>query len=106
MNGQRESESGRESNRERERERNDFFMHVIIARIFCAKFAKKNLFQLFWTLVMVGGIVMAGFVIRSSFISWQDNPMITSVMQKSIEEIPFPAITICPMDETRLVKIK
>ena len=50
---------------------------------------------------MVVGIVLAGFVIRSSFIGWQDNPMITSVMQKSIEEIPFPAITICPMDDTR-----
>ncbi len=51
--------------------------------------------------MVVMGVLMAGFIIRSSFAGWQDNPVITSVAQKSIEEIPFPAITICPTDETR-----
>ena len=57
--------------------------------------------KLFWMTMVVMGVLMAGFIIRSSFVGWQDNPVITSVMQKSIEEIPFPAITICPTDETR-----
>ena len=35
------------------------------------------------------------------FSAWKENPVVTSVMQKSIEEIPFPAITICPQDNTR-----
>jgi hypothetical protein len=29
--------------------------------------------------------------------------VVTSVMQQSIEEIQFPAITLCPMDDTRYV---
>lgn len=54
-----------------------------------------------WGLIVLFGIVSATFIINSSFEGWKDNPVITSVMQKSIEEIPFPAITICPLDDTR-----
>lgn len=58
----------------------------------------------FWVAMVVMGVLMSVFIIRSSFAGWKDNPVITSVMQKSIEEIPFPSITICPTDETRRVK--
>ena len=37
----------------------------------------------------------------SNLSAWKENPVITSVMQKSIEEISFPAITICPQENTR-----
>ncbi len=63
--------------------------------------SKSVMGKLFWMTMVVMGVLMAGFIIRSSFAGWKDNPVITSVMQKSIEEIPFPAITICPTDETR-----
>ena len=44
---------------------------------------------------------MATWIIKNSFAAWEEHPVVTSVMQKSIEEINFPAITICPLDDTR-----
>ncbi len=57
--------------------------------------------KVFWMAMVFGGITMAAFLIKSSFAGWQDNPVITSVAQISIEEVPFPAITICPTDNTK-----
>ena len=47
------------------------------------------------------GIFLATWIIKNSFSAWEEHPVVTSVMQKSIEEINFPAITICPLDDTR-----
>lgn len=63
--------------------------------------SKSRLAKLAWGLIVFLGIISATFIINSSFKGWKDNPVITSVAQKSIEEISFPAITICPMDDTR-----
>ena len=57
--------------------------------------------RMLWVLIVLMGIISATWIIRNSFHSWKEHPVITSVMQKSIEEIHFPAITICPQDDTR-----
>lgn len=57
--------------------------------------------KLCWGLIVVFGVVSAIYIVNRCFEGWRANPVITSVMQKSIEEIPFPAITICPMEDTR-----
>lgn len=67
--------------------------------------AKGQLARIGWVVIVLLGVLLAIFIINSSFKGWKDNPVVTSVMQKSIEEIPFPAITICPMDDTRLVVV-
>ena len=54
-----------------------------------------------WFIIVIMGIIMAIWIINNSFKAWREHPVVTSVMQKSIEEIHFPAITICPMDDTR-----
>jgi hypothetical protein len=54
-----------------------------------------------WAIIVMLGIVSATWIINSSFNAWKEHPVITSVMQKSIEEIHFPAITVCPLDDTR-----
>ena len=63
--------------------------------------AKTPIARLVWGVIVLMGIFSATFIINSSFKAWQDHPVVTSVMQKSIEEIEFPAITLCPMDDTR-----
>eukprot|EP00094_Tigriopus_californicus_P011134 TCALIF_10745-PA protein Name:"Similar to ppk28 Pickpocket protein 28 (Drosophila melanogaster)" AED:0.17 eAED:0.17 QI:0/0/0/0.66/1/1/3/0/792 len=63
--------------------------------------SKSRLAKIAWGIIVLMGVLFAIFIINSSFKGWKDNPVVTSVMQKSIEEIPFPAITICPMDDTR-----
>ncbi len=57
--------------------------------------------RLTWGLIVLLGIVSATWIIKNSFNAWNDHPVVTSVMQKSIEEIHFPAITICPLDDSR-----
>ena len=70
----------------------DFFVGKNIVKILTIDSA-------FVTVIL--GIFMAGWIIKNSFSAWEEHPVVTSVMQKSIEEINFPAITICPLDDTR-----
>ena len=63
--------------------------------------ARTPIARIVWGAIVLLGIFSATFIINSSFKAWQDHPVVTSVMQKSIEEIRFPAITLCPMDDTR-----
>ena len=63
--------------------------------------SRSPLAKAVWMAIVAIGIASATYIIRSSFKGWEDNPVITSVMQKSIEEIPFLAITICPLGNTR-----
>ena len=69
-------------------------------RIFCRKKNRENYNDSAFVTVILG-IFMAGWIIKNSFSAWEEHPVVTSVMQKSIEEINFPAITICPLDDTR-----
>ena len=63
--------------------------------------ARTPIARIVWGAIVLLGIFSATFIINSSFKAWQDHPVVTSVMQNSIEEIHFPAITLCPMDDTR-----
>ena len=61
----------------------------------------SQLARLTWGFIVMMGIVLATWIIKNSFSAWEEHPVVTSVMQKSIEEINFPAVTICPLDDTR-----
>ncbi|XP_071747853.1 uncharacterized protein [Lepeophtheirus salmonis] len=61
----------------------------------------NNFWRFFWVGVVITGIVSSGFIINNSFKAWQETPVVTSVAQLAIEEIPFPSITICPLDNNR-----
>ena len=58
-----------------------------------------------WGLVVVISIAIAGMIIQYSYDSWETSPDITSVRQIPIEKVQFPAVTICPIDDTRRVNI-
>ena len=54
-----------------------------------------------WALIILMGIALAILFINWHNDSWQQHPVITSVKQVPIEEVSFPAITICPLDDNR-----
>ena len=56
--------------------------------------------RIIWGIIVCVAIIVSAWSINNSFARWQEHPVITKVEQKSIEVIPFPAITICPSDET------
>lgn len=63
--------------------------------------SSSPLIRIIWGVIVMLGILTATLVIKHSFNAWNEHPVVTSVMQKSIEEVHFPAITICPLDDTR-----
>ena len=63
---------------------------------------KRHWFErLFWAIIFCTSIYFAGTLIHDSYIKWKSTPIMTSVDEHTtlISEIPFPAITICPIDK-------
>ena len=56
--------------------------------------------RLFWTLVVIAGFTGAGVLIYSSFQSWADSPVKTTIETHPIAEITFPKVTVCPPKDT------
>ena len=56
--------------------------------------------RLFWTLVVFGGFTGAGVLIYSSFQSWAESPVKTTIETLPITEITFPKVTVCPPKNT------
>ena len=53
--------------------------------------------RLLWIVAMIIMLIFASFFSLSAYKEWEDHPVVTTVMStgKPIEEIEFPAITIC-----------
>ena len=54
-----------------------------------------------WHIIVIVGMCLATMFIYQQNLAWKQNPVVTSVKQIPIEEIHFPAITVCPLDHTR-----
>ena len=52
--------------------------------------------RLFWTLVVIGGFLGAGYLIYESFHNWQQSPISTTVETLPISKILVPNVTVCP----------
>ena len=63
--------------------------------------SRSAMSKVMWGIIVFLGIASATLIIRSSFNSWDEHPVVTSVWQIPIEEVEFPAITICPLDDTK-----
>ena len=46
--------------------------------------------------MVVTGFCGAGYLIKTSFKAWQDNPVTTTIETRPITEVQFPLITVCP----------
>ena len=60
--------------------------------------------QIFWAVTIVFGFFYAGWIIATSFSSWEETPLQTTVDTVSlpVQELPFPAITICDAESTQM----
>ena len=56
--------------------------------------------RIFWILVVLAGFSAAGYMIYSSFQSWDESPIKTTVETLPIDEIKFPKVTVCPPRNT------
>lgn len=57
--------------------------------------------RVFWLLAFITAFSLAAYFIRVVYSKWNDSPVIVSFnpMDASIKDIPFPAITICSMNQ-------
>ena len=60
---------------------------------------RKNV-RLFWTLVVIVGFTGAGILIHTSFESWNESPVKTTIETVPITDITFPEVTVCPPKNT------
>ena len=60
---------------------------------------KRNV-RLFWILVVIAGFTVAGILIQTSFQSWNESPVKTTIETHPIAEITFPKVTVCPPKNT------
>ena len=56
--------------------------------------------RVFWMLVVLAGFIGAGYMIQTSFQSWADSPIKTTVETLPISELKFPKVTVCPPKNT------
>ena len=52
--------------------------------------------RLLWTIVVIIGFTTAGVIIYQSFETWAETPISTTTETRSIREITFPKVTVCP----------
>ena len=60
----------------------------------------KKYARAFWILVVLAGFTAAGYLIHTSFQSWADSPIKTTIETLPISEIEFPKVTVCPPKNT------
>ena len=58
--------------------------------------------RIFWTVIIVAGFSMAGFLIVESLNDWESNQTITTLdsIATPIQEVQFPTVTVCPHEES------
>lgn len=52
--------------------------------------------KLFWALVVASAIAFEAFLINSSFLDWENDPVGTTIITLPISQIDFPKVTVCP----------
>ena len=52
--------------------------------------------RVFWIMFIIAGFTAAGAIIYQSFETWADTPISTTTETRSIREITFPKVTVCP----------
>jgi hypothetical protein len=70
---------------------------------YLAEDGRSKLERVFWLFVVVSAILFCYFQTATLYIQWQDNPVMTNLDTVSlpIEDIEFPAVTICPQGSMR-----
>ena len=56
--------------------------------------------RLLCIIIVFAGFTCAGFLIYASFNDWSENPIKTTIETRSIKELIFPKVTVCPPKHT------
>ena len=57
---------------------------------------QTKLGKFIWCLIVCISFTVAAYLINKSYVSWQKSPVATSVTTKSISDLDFPTVTVCP----------
>lgn len=57
--------------------------------------------RIWWLTVFTSSVIACAFLINKTWTKWQNTPVIMSFShtQTPIWEIPFPAVTVCPVNK-------
>ena len=61
---------------------------------------KSCLGKALWAVAILTAFFFAGFFIQRSYNSWEESPVDTTLSVHPISELDFPAITVCPSENT------
>ena len=56
----------------------------------------RRVARLLWICVVIAGFTAAGVLIQQSFSSWDENPVSTTIESRSISDLEFPGVVVCP----------
>ena len=56
--------------------------------------------KLFWILVVFTGFTGAAILVHQSFKAWEESPVSTTIETRTIPELTFPKVTVCPPKNT------
>ena len=59
-------------------------------------FVQTRVAKFFWILIVLLGFSGACFLINSSYRSWTDSPVSTTISTHPIDDLAFPSVTVCP----------
>ena len=59
--------------------------------------------RIFWIITFIVSVTGCSLLIGQMYFKWKESPIILSFAEKStpVWEIPFPAVTICPVTKER-----
>ena len=58
--------------------------------------SERKLFKVFWICVVLSGFIGAGILIAQCFQSWEESPVSTTIETRSISDLEFPGVVVCP----------
>ena len=56
----------------------------------------RRVARLLWICVVIAGFTAAGVLIQQSFSSWEESPVSTTIETRSISDLEFPGVMVCP----------
>ena len=62
--------------------------------------SSRKFVRLFWMLVVISGFIGSIVIIFQSFKAWDESPVKTTIETRSIKELNFPKVTVCPPKNT------
>ena len=57
---------------------------------------ERKLLRFLWLLIVITGFSIATYLINDAFDNWSESPIKTTIEKRSISEITFPKVTVCP----------